>query len=262
METVDLLQMVENLKILSHQNQKCLQKRNEKISKTLYECELCKDTGWIEKRRADGSRVYSSWHCREELKVKNQWKAAGINLELSQLTFRNFQENNEFSKRIKSAAIAYYNNFKDIWKDRHNSIMFLGQAGSGKTHISIALAINLLNSKANVVYMPYRDTIVNIKQNILDKDSYMESLLKYKQCQVLLIDDLYKGKVSSSDINIMFEIVNYRYLNHLPMIISSELSFKEILDYDEAVGSRLYEMSKDFIVTMDKEISKNYRLMR
>lgn len=140
--------------------------------------------------------------------------------------------------------------------------MFLGQAGSGKTHISIALAINLLNSKANVVYMPYRDTIVNIKQNILDKDSYMESLLKYKQCQVLLIDDLYKGKVSSSDINIMFEIVNYRYLNHLPMIISSELSFKEILDYDEAVGSRLYEMSKDFIVTMDKEISKNYRLMR
>lgn len=140
--------------------------------------------------------------------------------------------------------------------------MFLGQAGSGKTHISIALAINLLKAKANVVYMPYRESIVSIKQNILDKDSYMESLLKYKQCQVLLIDDLYKGKVSSSDINIMFEIVNYRYLNHLPMIISSELSFKEILDYDEAVGSRLYEMSKDFIVTMDKEISKNYRLMR
>lgn len=122
--------------------------------------------------------------------------------------------------------------------------------------------VQLLNSKANVFYMPYRDTIVNIKQNILDKDVYKESLLKYKQCQVLLIDDLYKGKVNSSDINIMFEIVNYRYLNHLPMIISSELSFKEILDYDEAVGSRLYEMSKDFIVTMDKEISKNYRLMR
>lgn len=140
--------------------------------------------------------------------------------------------------------------------------MFLGKPGSGKTHISIALAINLLNSKANVVYMPYRDTIVNIKQNILDKDVYKESLLKYKQCQVLLIDDLYKGKVSSSDINIMFEIINYRYLNHLPMIISSELSVQDILNYDEAVGSRIYEMSKDFIVTMDKEISKNYRLMR
>lgn len=138
--------------------------------------------------------------------------------------------------------------------------MFLGQPGSGKTHISIALAINLLKAKANVVYMPYRDTIITIKQNILDKETYMRSLLKYKQCQVLLIDDLYKGKVSGSDVNIMFEIINYRYLNHLPVIISSELSFKEILHYDEAVGSRLYEMSKNFIVTMDKGLAKNYRL--
>ncbi len=232
----------------------------EKSSKVLYKCELCRDTGWIEKRREDGSRTYRSCKCREVKKAKDQWESAGINLELSDMTFSNFKVYNEFSKALKTTAIGYFKQFESIWKSRHNSIMFLGQVGSGKTHISIALAINLLKSKVNVVYMPYRDSIVNIKQDILDKEAYMKSLLKFKQCQVLLIDDLYKGKVSSYDINIMFEIINYRYLKHLPVIVSSELSISEILNYDEAVGSRLYEMSRDFIITMDKGVAENYRL--
>ncbi|MGL4760423.1 MAG: hypothetical protein ACRCWG_03110, partial [Sarcina sp.] len=61
---------------------------------------------------------------------------------------------------------------------------------------------------------------------------------------VLFMDDAFKGKITESDINIMFEIVNHRYLNNMPMIISTELNTDKLLDIDEGLGSRIIEMCK------------------
>lgn len=36
----------------------------------------------------------------------------------------------------------------------------------------------------------------------------------------------------------MFEIVNFRYFNNVPVIVSCEKEVQELLDIDEAVGSR------------------------
>lgn len=108
--------------------------------------------------------------------------------------------------------------------------------------------------------MPYRDVITRIKQNILDKEYYIKEIAKYQRAEILLIDDLYRGKVTESDVNIMFELINYRYLNHLPMIINSEFEIEKLLHFDEAIGSRIYEMCKDFIIENKKDLRNNYRL--
>ena len=108
--------------------------------------------------------------------------------------------------------------------------------------------------------MPYRDVITKIKQNMLDAEYYCKMISKYQTCEVLLIDDLFKGKINESDVNIIFEIVNYRYLNYLPIIVSSEFSIDRLLNFDEAVGSRVYEMCKDYVVEIEKDMNFNYRL--
>ena len=174
--------------------------------------------------------------------------------------FANFEVWNETSRNMKDTATVYFSEFDEIREKRRNSIMLCGQVGSGKSHLTIALAINFLKRKINVMYMPYRDIITNIKQNMIDEEYYRKSLAKYQMCDVLLIDDLFKGKVNESDINIMFEIINYRYLNFLPVIVSSEFSIDRLLSFDEGVGSRIYEMCKDYIVEVDKNIMNNYRL--
>ena len=54
----------------------------------------------------------------------------------------------------------------------------------------------------------------------------------------------------------MFEIINYRYINKLPIIVSSEYSIDELLNFDEAIGSRIYEMCKDYLVEIEKRFKK------
>ena len=201
-----------------------------------------------------------SCECRKIEKLKSEWKYSGINVEQSKLTFSNFEVWNPASQRTKDTAVAYYQDFCEIRASRKNSILFCGQVGSGKTHCSIALALNFLKQKIRVVYMPYRDVITKIKQNMIDQEYYSRTISKYQLCEVLLIDDLFKGKINESDINVIFEIINYRYLNFLPIIVSSEFSIDRLLAFDEGVGSRIYEMAKDYVVEIEKDIRNNYRL--
>ncbi len=66
---------------------------------------------------------------------------------MSTQTFSNFEVWNKSSEFAKEVAIAFYNDFKNIRNHRQNSILFCGQVGSGKTHLSVALGINLLDKK-------------------------------------------------------------------------------------------------------------------
>lgn len=231
-----------------------------KYVKKSYKCEKCRDTGWILVPQSNSAPIAISCKCRELDKIKNDWKRSGIKIEQNKLTFSNFSVWNESSRKARDIALAYYKDFNSIRTFRKNSILFCGQVGGGKTHLSIALALNFLKKGIKVVYMPYRDSIMKIKQNIMDDEYYQKIISKYQLAEVLLIDDLFKGKISESDISIIFEILNYRYLNNLPMIISTECVLEKLLNIDEAIGSRIYEMCKGYIMEIQKESGNNYRL--
>ena len=221
-----------------------------------YKCSRCRDTGWIETTKNN----FTPCICIKKDQAKKQFERTGLNIEHSKQTLENFKVVSQETKVAKATAEQYLKDYEKIKHSRTNSIMLGGQVGSGKTHISIAIAIKLLRKGVSVVYMPYRDTITKIKQNMLDKEYYKRELSKYQNAEILLIDDLYKGKITEADINIMFEIVNHRYLNYLPIIISSEFEITRLLNFDEAVGSRIYEMCKDYTVQIKKDINNNYRL--
>lgn len=234
--------------------------KEKSTTQTLYKCEVCKDTGWLIEPQEDSQPLMKRCKCQEKEIAERQWRSAGLNPSTSTQTFSTFEVWNENSKKAKETAILFYKSFQGIKGSRRNSIMFCGQVGSGKTHLSVALALNLLEKDVKVVYMPYRDVITAIKQNMLDEEFYKKQIGKYQTAEVLLLDDLFKGKVNESDINIMFEIINYRYINMLPVIVSTEFTTEQLLSFDEAVGSRIYEMCKDYIVQIEKNIKNNYRL--
>jgi len=78
---------------------------------------------------------------------------------------------------------------------------------------------------------------------------------------VLYIDDMLKGRLTDTDINVMYEIINHRYMHNLPLIISTEKDLDGLLLFDEAVGSRIIEMCLDNIVWIESR-ELNYRMYK
>lgn len=219
----------------------------------LYNCPKCKDTYWI----IEGNNC-KRCECYELMEAKRLFEKSGIKDE--SYSFSNFKEWNEKTKTMKLIAMEYYKNFMDIKDKRNNSIAFLGQSGCGKTHLSIALGLNIIKTKKiAVTYFSYRDNITEIKQNSMNEEFYKKQIDRLKNAKVLIIDDMLKGKTTEADVNIMFEIINHRYINHLPVILSSEYTISEIIAFDEAIGSRVFEMCTDYLIEMDKNINNNYR---
>lgn len=224
-----------------------------------YECAKCRDTGWIEVEQ-DGytaMRKCDCWAVREARRLMEQ---SGISLEFQNKRFDNFNtRNNPQLVNAKNKAMAYCKSFGEIEGTRYNSIMFCGQVGSGKTHLGTAICSTLINRNVAVIYMAYRNAVTKIKQLLTDESAYAGELSKYSRARVLYIDDMLKGRITESDVNIMYEIVNYRYMNNLPLIISTEKTLDELLGFDEAIGSRMIEMCRGNIIRLQgKEL--NYRL--
>lgn len=161
--------------------------------------------------------------------------------------------NTEEQRLARTISIEYIQKFGEIEKSRSNSLAFLGSPGAGKTHLTIAIANALLNQGISVRYMQYREALTTLVQVRFDEASYIKEIEKWKRCRVLLIDDLFKGAIRrdgtlGQEGTIIFEIVNHRYMAGKPVLISSELTMDKIVDLDEAVGTRLAELSKGRIV--------------
>lgn len=226
-----------------------------------YECAKCKDTEFIFYKDVNGYEYAKECECRTMKIAKRLLEKSGISEEFQSKTFSNFEDRGiEQIKEAKQKAILYYQNFSKCENERNNSIVFMGQVGSGKTHLGMALANNLIKSKnVAVLYMEYRQTATKLKQLITNDYDYNTELNKFKNARVLFIDDMLKGKVTEADTNLLYEIINFRYNKKLPLIVSTEKTREELIEFDEAIASRIIEMSKKNIVELKgKEL--NYRL--
>ena len=224
-------------------------------------CPKCGGSMWITWVDDEGCDMARRCECFEPTMARRRIAASGISEPFRAKGFKNFDtRNNPQLKKASAICVDFCKNYQDIKESRHNSILLLGQVGSGKTHLALASANALLDyQKIRVVYMPYREMVTRLKQNITDEDSYSRAIDTFKKAPMLVIDDLLKGRTTESDINILFEIVNYRYVCGLPVIVTSEKTTSELLDFDSAIGSRLIEMAEGRIIEF-KGNELNYRL--
>ena len=72
---------------------------------------------------------------------------------------------------------------------------------------------------------------------------------EYKRVEVLYIDDFLKGGDTDADIRLAYEILNSRYNDRgLRTILSSEMTPEKLLRRDEALGGRIYERARGYVL--------------
>lgn len=219
-----------------------------------FKCEKCKDEGYTLKE-IDGYLTAIPCSCQKMRKIESIMRSSGVNYEeYTSKTLDSFNIKTDIAKRMKDTALKF------LEDEDATGIGYFGRSGTGKTHICIALCLEL--SKQNELvhkYFPYRQEIQKLKSSFYDFERYQKQMDRWINCDVLFIDDLFKfanskdNQIQNQDLQIMFDIINTRYLDKALTIFSSELSVKEITSIDEALGSRIYSMVIPYGVSCDGE---------
>ena len=226
------------------------------LSAAEYDCKVCLNKGVIFYMEGE-EVVCKECECIRTRKSLISMSRSGLSEIMSVKNFKNFEIEHDFQKLMRDNAVKFV-------REKGRCFFIGGQVGCGKTHICTAIAGYMIKHGKGVRYLQWRDDTPKLKAGMADGDSLTE-IEKLKKIDVLYIDDLFKNQQgqepTNADINLAFDIINYRYINsELITIISSEKTFVELLTIDEAIASRIAEMSTGYTLSIAKDIRKNYRL--
>lgn len=205
-----------------------------------YECSACDDTGYNSGKLCV---------CVQKLAKQLAFKKLSSQMPLNDCRFDNFDlsyysdqpDENGIVPRTKIEQIfnrcyTYAQNFSA----QSGNLLFVGQTGLGKTHLSLAIANEVLNKGFGVIYGPAMDLISKVEKECFNKaDGYEGCMDTLLECDLLIIDDLGTEFTTPFSVSVIYNIINTRILRKKPTIVSTNLSLKELEEkYSARLSSR------------------------
>ena len=222
-------------------------------------CPLCNGTGFRFFVDKDGYESSSVCPCQYDRISKSHLRNSGFPVDIfPKMTLDTFETKTDEQKRMKALALKFLNDSDSRW------IGYFGASGSGKTHICIAICQELVKKNLwSFKYAPYRSVIRQLRSHIFDDEQYSEIMHDLVETDILYIDDLLKfsqdqkGDTLQEELRVLYDIINERYLRRKTTVFSSEYTAREIIQIDEALGSRIIEHIGEYGF---KCSGKNHRL--
>ncbi|MBQ7363169.1 MAG: ATP-binding protein [Clostridia bacterium] len=224
----------------------------EDYTEVKYACPICSDTGFV------GTKMCS---CLKELLITKNIKSSGMGKLIERQSFENFSlegiegEDRERMEKNLAKAKAY----AELFPKCRGNLLLIGTTGTGKTHISTAIAKEIIHQGFDVVYDSVQNIISDFesdkfKSNYGQGESLSE---KYLECELLIIDDLGTEFSTQFSTSTLYNLLNTRQNRGLATIISTNLSAKELAGkYDGRIYSRI--VGSDYTVLFFS--GKDYRI--
>lgn len=215
----------------------------ENYLEPVYECEDCKDTGYIGNEKC---------HC---------FKKAVIDLLYTQSNLKHILEKENFD----TFSFAYYSSnytdaktgvsslanikkahaiakeFVDSFGTDFQNLFLYGDTGVGKTFLSNCIAKELIDKSFSVLYLSSFELFDILAKSKFDKDVLADQMNEHIfDCDLLIIDDLGTELANSFTVSQLFLCLNERLLRRKSTIISTNLSLESLVDiYSERTFSRI-----------------------
>lgn len=131
------------------------------------------------------------------------------------------------------------------------SALFSGPSGTGKTHLAIALAYRAIQHGYEARFVG-ADVLIGELSRAATKGRLDGALEPYVHPHVLVIDELGYLSHAPDAANVLYRVVNERYLAHRPMLLTTNkplAALGEVLhdgDLAEAILDRLLERGTHF----------------
>ena len=174
---------------------------------------------------------------KEEQKAQNTLPGGVLPIDYNfQYTFENFIVGGS-NKFAHAACMAIATHPQSSYN--YNPLFIYGQSGLGKTHLMSAIVneITKNNPRAKVIYIKGEEFTNQLIESLAKKE--MQKFHdKYRNCDILLIDDIQfiAGKTSTQEE--FFHTFNALYESHKQIVLSSDRPPKDIQPLEDRLKSR------------------------
>lgn len=238
---------------------------SENVLEPKYVCKKCNDSGYFE---TDDERTVMCT-CLKNMLITCACEELNRTAPLSLSTFESFDIDLYDKKKDERLGISpyfmmskifeYCKKYADNFTPMSENILMKGNTGLGKTHLSLAIANEVIKKGYGVIYVSAPTLLSRLEKNYFSNnvDDNMDEMLT--SCDLLIIDDIgteFRTLFSSSQ---LYNICNTRMLLGKPMIVNTNLTAEQMSkNYTDRFVSRIFGNAKklDFLGE-DIRVSKN-----
>ena len=181
--------------------------------------------------------------------INTIYKQNYIGRKLQEMHLENFYFDSS-NKNVLDAVNDYINKNKDTMKS--DSLIIMGKSDTGKTHLAAAIANKLIENDKTVLMERLTNLLDRIRETYENNTKSENELIEiYSNVDMLIIDDLGTEKISSWALEKLYTIIQNRYENGLPIIITTRFnkeglierfSYSKDSNLVDAMISKLYQM--------------------
>ena len=209
----------------------------------VYECEDCKDTGYIGNRKC---------HCFHKAVIDLLYTQSNLQHILEKENFDTFSlsyySDNHIDPKTGRSSLTNMKNayltcreFADTFADNFRNLFLYGDTGVGKTFLSNCIAKELIDHAYSVIYFTAFELFDTIAKSKFEKDNTAEIMYEHIfNCDLLINDDLGTELSNAFTVSQLFLCLNERLLRRKSTIISTNLSLESLVEiYSERTFSRI-----------------------
>ena len=151
--------------------------------------------------------------------------------ELSHLTFENFNPRSRIGLRPQQAESLEmaYNRSRQYARSLNGWLLIHGKYGCGKTHLAAAIANFAVSLGVPTLFITVPDLLDSLRFAYSDTStSFEERFEEIREVPLLVLDDFGTQNATPWAQEKLFQILNYRYINHLPLVVTTNLNMDDI----------------------------------
>ena len=193
-----------------------------------YTCPECKDEGFV-----DGIMC----NCTKEMLKKESYNRLSSVSPLELSSFENFSldfypdtgngDSANPRQRMK-LILDFCKKYAANFSKNSPGLLFTGNTGLGKTHLSLAIAREVINKGYGVIYISTQNMVSKLEKEKFQINNSNESERHFIDCDLLIIDDLGTEYANAFSNAAIYNVISSRITMNKPTIISTNLSTREL----------------------------------